>query len=136
MAREAKLAGLTQPALITIANDIIASQQTEIDRMLAWRKQWYGSGKREPEEAALEKLGLSPAEAGMEHGAMDLSTATDIDQAFAEMMIGHHQGAIRMARLAQRQAVHAEIKELAGDIIAAQQREIEVMQKHAQGMHH
>ena len=136
MARAAKQAGLTQPELITIANDIIASQQEEIDRMLSWRKQWFGSSKREPEEAALKALGLSPAEAGMEHGAMDLSAAADVDQAFAEMMIGHHQGAIRMARLAEKKAGRAALKELAGDIIAAQEREIGVMEKHAKGEHH
>jgi uncharacterized protein (DUF305 family) len=136
MARAAKQAGLAQPELITIADDIIVSQQKEIDRMRSWRKQWFGSSKGEPEEAALKALGLSPAEAGMEHGAMDLSAAADIDQAFAEMMIAHHQGAIRMARLAEEKARHAALKNLAGDIIAAQEREIGVMEKHAKGEHH
>jgi uncharacterized protein (DUF305 family) len=136
MAREAKQAGLSQPELNEIADDIVAGQQAEIDRMLSWRKQWFGSSEREPEEAALEVLGLEPAEAGMEHGGVDLSMADDVDQAFAEMMIGHHEGAIRMARLAQKRAGHAQVKDLAGDIISAQQREISVMERHAKGEHH
>jgi uncharacterized protein (DUF305 family) len=101
MAREALDAGLSQPELINIADNIIATQQSEIDQMLEWREQWFGSKEPGSEEGALETLGVSAAEAGMEHGAMDLSMAEDVDQAFAEMMIDHHEGAIRMARLAE-----------------------------------
>jgi uncharacterized protein (DUF305 family) len=52
---------------------------------------------------------------------MDLSTAGDVDQAFAAMMIGHHEGAVRIARLAEEKAGHDDIKQLAGEIIAAQE---------------
>jgi uncharacterized protein (DUF305 family) len=133
MAREAKQAGLTQPALIKIANDIIAGQQKEVGRLLNWRLQWFGSRDREPEEAAMKTLGVSAEEAGMaiDMSMMDMSMAADVDQAFAEMMINHHQGAIRMARLAQQKAGRAQLKELADGIIAAQQREIGVMRKYA-----
>jgi uncharacterized protein (DUF305 family) len=134
-AREAKAAGLTQPDLIEIADNIIASQQEEIDLMLGWREEWFGSSEVGPEEEALEVIGLSPAEAGMEHGAMDLTGADDVDQAFAEMMIGHHEGAIRIARLAEEEADHDEVEQLAGEIISAQQREIDVMKPHAEAEH-
>jgi uncharacterized protein (DUF305 family) len=135
MAQEALDAGLTQPELINIADAIVTAQQIEIDQMLAWRDQWYGSKEPGSEEAALETLGLSAGEAGMEHGAIDLSMAEDVDQAFAEMMVAHHEGAIRMARLAEEKAGHEEVKNLAGEIVAAQQREIDVMKEHAEGMH-
>jgi uncharacterized protein (DUF305 family) len=135
MAQEALDAGLTQPELINIADNIIATQQSEIDQMLDWREQWFGSNEPGSEEAALETLELSAAEAGMEHGGMDLSTAGDVDQAFAEMMIGHHEGAVRIARLAEEKAGHDEIKQLAGEIIAAQEGEIAIMKKHAAGEH-
>jgi uncharacterized protein (DUF305 family) len=135
MARGAKQAGLSQPELISIANDIVATQQVEIDQMLAWREQWFGSAEPGPQEAALETLGLTPVEAGMEHGDVDLASVDDVDQTFAGMMIGHHVGAIRMAELAETEADHDEMKELAGEIITAQQREIDVMEKHASGEH-
>lgn len=135
MAREAKEAGLSQSDLIEIADDIMATQQAEIDEMLEWREQWFGSNEPGPEEAALETLGLSAAEAGMDHGGMDLGSADDVDQAFAEMMIGHHEGAIRIARLAEQRADHEEIRTLAGDIIAAQQQEIDIMKEHAEAEH-
>jgi uncharacterized protein (DUF305 family) len=134
MARDAKQAGLTQPELVEIADDIIATQQQEIDQMLAWREEWFGSREREHAEQAVEALGLTMEEAGMTH-AGDLSTTDAVDQAFAGMMIGHHTGAIRMAELAEERAEHDEIKELAEDIIAAQQREIETLGKHAGEAH-
>jgi uncharacterized protein (DUF305 family) len=71
----------------------------------------------------------------MEEHATDLSTAHDVDQAFAEAMIAHHKGALRMARLAEVDADHEELTSLADDIIAAQEREIDVMQAHAMEMH-
>ena len=135
MAREAKEAGLNDPELVKIADNIIATQQAEIDQMLEWRERWFGSSKRESEAAALAVLGLSPAEAGMEHSAADVATADNVDQAFAGSMIGDHTGAIRMAELAREKADHEELKELAGDIIAAQQREIDIIQAYFQGAH-
>jgi uncharacterized protein (DUF305 family) len=135
MAGEAKQAGLAAPELVKIADDIIATQQDEIDRMLAWREQWFGSREREPAAAALEVLGLSAAEAGMEHGGIDFATVDEVDHTFAGMMIGHHTGAIRMAELATQRAGHDEIKTLAADIIAAQQREIDTLEAFFEGGH-
>lgn len=54
-------------------------------------------------------------------------TGDAFDQAFIEGMIPHHQGAIDMARAAQQSAKHQEIKDMAEDIISAQQREIDMM---------
>ncbi len=55
----------------------------------------------------------------MEHSATDLATADDVDQALAGMMIGHHMGAIRMAKLAEEKAGRDEVRQLAADIIKA-----------------
>lgn len=51
------------------------------------------------------------------------------DEAFIELMIDHHQGAIDMAKLAQQYAGHDEIKNLANDIITAQTSEIGQMRQ-------
>ncbi|MDB4978453.1 MAG: uncharacterized protein JWM56_639 [Candidatus Peribacteria bacterium] len=56
-------------------------------------------------------------------------TGNAFDKAFIDAMIVHHNGAIAMAKLAQRDAGHEEIKRLAGDIIAAQQKEINQMKE-------
>ena len=134
MARAARQAGVKQPELVTIADDIIVTQQAEIEQMLDWREQWFGSKQIEPQTAALEVLGLSAAAAGIEHSATALAAA-DVDQAFAGMMIGHHTGALRMAELATEKADHDEIRQLADNIITAQQHEIDILEKHALGRH-
>ena len=46
------------------------------------------------------------------------------DKAFIDAMVPHHQGAIEMARVAQGNAEHEEIKELSRNIISSQQAEI------------
>lgn len=55
-------------------------------------------------------------------------TGDDFDKAFISEMIIHHQGAIDMAKLAQANAKHDEVKNLANDILAAQSKEIDMMQ--------
>lgn len=133
MARAALTAGLSQPDLIKIANDIVATQQVEIDDMRAWRQTWFGSTVIDPRGPAV--LGLSMEERGMQHDA-DYAGVDDVDQAFASAMTDHHRGAIRMAELALEQGQHAEITELAKTIIAAQEREISIMEAHAGAMQH
>ena len=55
-------------------------------------------------------------------------TGDDFDKAFLSEMIMHHQGAINMANLAKTNAKHAEIKNMASDIVTAQSQEIDKMQ--------
>ena len=135
MAEAAKARGLTQPDLNRIASDIISSQQREIDQMLAWREQWFGSRKLGP--VLPEVRGVPESELGMEHGSADeVAGAEDVDATFAQMMIPHHEGAIAMAEAARQRGQHEEVKELAAAIIEAQEREIGIMEKHASGGHH
>ncbi|MBC8125085.1 MAG: DUF305 domain-containing protein [Candidatus Kapabacteria bacterium] len=53
----------------------------------------------------------------------------EYDHRFINMMITHHQGALMMARDAQQKARHPELKRLADEIIAAQQKEIALLEE-------
>jgi uncharacterized protein (DUF305 family) len=57
------------------------------------------------------------------------------DAAFITDMTAHHQGAIAMARVAQKRAEHPEIRRLADDIVTAQKGEISVMSNIRSDMH-
>lgn len=46
------------------------------------------------------------------------------DKSFLANMIAHHQGAVDMAKLAQENAGHAELKSMADDIVNTQEKEI------------
>ncbi len=66
---------------------------------------------------------------GMDH-AMDLGPAdASYDLRFIDGMIVHHQGAVVMAQDAQEKSQRPEIKELADEIIKAQNQEIAQMQQ-------
>ena len=135
MAKAANSRGLSEPELEEIANDIISSQQREIDQMLDWREQWFGSRTLGP--VLPEVLGVPEGELGMEHGSADeVADAEDVDATFAEMMIPHHQGAIAMAEQAAERGQHEEVRDLAAAIIAAQTREIGILEKHASALDH
>jgi len=54
-------------------------------------------------------------------------TGETYDRSFIANMIAHHQGAVDMAKLAQKNAKHQELKDMANDIISAQEKETSEM---------
>lgn len=61
--------------------------------------------------------------------ALKSKSGDDFDKEFTRLMIEHHQGAIDMANLAEVNAKHKEIKDLATNIISAQAAEINMMKE-------
>lgn len=61
--------------------------------------------------------------------AMMGKTGDEFDQAFMSTMMVHHQGAIDMAKQAETNAKHDEIKGMARDIIDAQTKEMNMMRQ-------
>jgi len=57
-----------------------------------------------------------------------MSKANEVDRAFIEMMVPHHQSANEMAEMALQKAQSPEVKKLAQTIIRDQSREIQQMQ--------
>lgn len=53
----------------------------------------------------------------------------DPDTAFAKAMLGHHRGAVEMAKIQLKHGTDEEMRQLAQDIIDGQQTEIEHMQQ-------
>lgn len=126
-----------RPELRTLAGEIIAAQEGEIAELKSWRKAWFGSDETPPMDAmplvpGMEMPGMEMPGMG---GTMDMTaeidelrTADPFDEAFMESMIEHHKSAIAAAEIVQDQAGRAEVRELAAEIIAAQQREIDQME--------
>jgi len=110
-----------------LATRIKAAQDPEIQMMNGWISSW----------------GEKPSSGGMDHSAMgsDMGMMTDaqmsdlratsgpaFDRLFLSMMVGHHQGAVTMARTQLDKGKYQPAKQLAQSIITAQEKEIAEMQ--------
>ena len=109
-----------RPELRGLAEDIIASQNKEIATMRAAVEGPLGGV--EP-----ESMGMSMEEMGMDMDHNMLRGANPFDVAFIDMMIPHHEGAIRMAQVELLRGENPDMQALAREIIAAQEREIAQM---------
>lgn len=61
--------------------------------------------------------------------ALHNKSGDEFDKVFLQEMISHHQGAIDMAKMVEKQAEHQELKDMAEKIISAQTNEIEQMKQ-------
>lgn len=125
-----------------LSQQIISSQSAEIAQMQAWRDEWYPGVPQLTEtqamamfdQAAAANPGMAgvPGSSEMMMGAHDMTALCDatpgeFDLAFIDGMIPHHAGAILMAQAALQYSSHQAIKDLATQIISAQQSEIDGM---------
>ena len=108
---------LEHPELKELCTDIVEAQEAESGEMQAWLGAWYGVSY-EPEMKTgdmkmMEKL------AALEGEGFEVE--------FMQMMIKHHQKAIREGEQCVKRAYHAELGVLCGNIITAQTAEIALM---------
>jgi uncharacterized protein (DUF305 family) len=72
-------------------------------------------------------LGLDEHMMGMDSDASALEQVRPFDRAFIDMMVPHHRGAIRMARVELDKGEDPRLRRLARDIIDSQSAEVEQM---------
>jgi uncharacterized protein (DUF305 family) len=104
-----------------LADAIVRTQNAEIEQLTALDQHLKDAGV-EPGD-----LGVAEHEMGMDGDASMLEDAKPFDREFIDMMIPHHQGAIRMARVELAEGENRELKALAEAIVDAQTKEIDEM---------
>lgn len=118
---EAAKTNASREQITDLAAAIITTQKAEIAQMQAAEQRLADAGVDQRD------LGMTDAEMGMDMNMDMLDSADGFDRMFIDMMIPHHQGAIRMARMELADGQDPELRELAETIIAAQAKEIEQM---------
>ncbi|AQT78156.1 DUF305 domain-containing protein [Mycolicibacterium litorale] len=118
----------SNPAVVDLAAKIAAEQQPEINTMKALLLQWDVDPN-----AAADHGGHGMGMAGMVDDAtmtrLDSLKGPDFDTLWLQSMIGHHQGAIEMAKAEVANGQSADMTTLAKSIITAQQAEIDQMKQ-------
>ena len=118
MMAEMCLEKATHAELRALCENIRTAQMAEIEQMQSWLQDWYGIS-HEPE--------MKPGDEKMMDRLASLS-GPEFEIEFMEMMIKHHEKAIKEARQCLDKAVHAELRTLCQNIITTQSAEIAQMQ--------
>lgn len=130
MAEEARLKSM-RSEILELADAIIVAQAEEIELMNRWKNDWYPQAGSEPiayDPASGTSIPMTPAQIAAMKMSGDLGEKdAEFDLRFILAMVPHHQGAIEMANDALTKSQRTEIRDLADDIIAAQQSEIALM---------
>lgn len=115
-------------AVKQLADTIEAAQGPEIDTMTGWLEDW---GHEAPSSDSMDGMDSGGDMSGMmsdaDMASLGTATGATFDQAFLEMMIEHHAGAIEMAKTEQQEGKNAEATALAEQIEADQVAEIAEM---------
>jgi uncharacterized protein (DUF305 family) len=104
-----------------LADEIANAQNAEIAKLTALERRLKDAG------VEVGDLGVAEHGMGMGDDASMLEDAKPLDREFIDMMIPHHQGAIRMARAELEKGQNRELKALAEAIVDAQAQEIDEM---------
>ena len=107
--------------LLQLAENVISTQQAEIEELRAIKEQEFGTSEV-PMQMGPEEMEMM----GMEDPA-ELANQRPFDEAFINAMIPHHESAIEMAQIALAESAKPTIRDLAGRIVEDQTREIEQM---------
>jgi uncharacterized protein (DUF305 family) len=114
--------------VVALAERIAAAQDPEIDLMTGWLAAWGQPLQMDTSDGhdMSEMTGMMSAE---DMDALASATATDFDDMWLTMMVEHHDGAIEMATAVHAEGSSPEVASLAGQIIAAQQAEVDEMRQ-------
>ena len=104
-----------------LSQNIIDSQRAEIEKFGRIREGLDGPSMKMSEE--------DMSMMGMMDDPQQLASEDPFDKAFIDNMIPHHRSAIAMAEVAVKESENPEIREIANDIVSAQEREIGQMKQ-------
>jgi uncharacterized protein (DUF305 family) len=110
--------------IVQLSENIVSTQRAEIEELKSIKKEEFGTSRVPMEMSPQQMRGM-----GVMMDPQELANREPFDKAFIDAMIPHHQSAIEMAEVASEKSKNPQIRELAENIISAQQMEIEQMKQ-------
>jgi uncharacterized protein (DUF305 family) len=104
-----------------LAEDIVRTQEAEIERLRSIKEEAFGTSEvpMEMDSEEMEMMGMTDPQ--------ELAGERPFDRAFIDAMIPHHESAIDMANVALQESDNPDIRQIAEAIVDAQKREIAQM---------
>ena len=104
-----------------LAENIVSTQEAEIEELRSIKREAFGTSKipAEMDMGPMDGMGM------MNPG--QLANERPFDRAFIDAMIPHHESAVEMAGVAREKSDNPRVRELAQEIVGAQEREISRM---------
>ncbi|MGH3451183.1 MAG: DUF305 domain-containing protein [Haloechinothrix sp.] len=119
--------------VVKLAEEIEHAQDPEIQTMTGWLEQWGAPAPTTGMDGGMDHGGMDGEMPGMmspeDMEKLEQAKDAEFDRMWMQMMIEHHRGAIDMAETELKQGSNTEAKQLAQQIIDAQQAEITTMNR-------
>ncbi|GAA0209529.1 DUF305 domain-containing protein [Saccharothrix mutabilis subsp. mutabilis] len=113
-----------------LASRIHDTQGPEIGAMEQWQRQYgekapaHGHSGKMPDVDHASMPGMATGE---QLDALKNARGADFDRLFLQLMIAHHEGALKMALDLLKAGVDPRVQEMANDVLVSQQDEIDTM---------
>ncbi|MDP1877475.1 MAG: DUF305 domain-containing protein [Actinomycetota bacterium] len=122
----------TSPDVLSLAGQIKAAQDPEIQQMRGWLAAWGAPEQMDGgDHGDMDMGGMSASGMMTDEDMNSLMNASgeEFDRMWLQMMITHHQGAIQMAEQVIADSTNTDVTALANAVVAGQTAEIDAMQQ-------
>lgn len=134
MTKNYLLYGGENKKLKKLANEIIEEQQEEVEEMRSLVQEIRKSGITDKEKERGYLKSYNKMMSAHQHIGHETGTASNVEEAYIDGMVLHHQMAADMAGSILEFSDHEEIRDIAEDIIELQKEEISQMEEISRNM--
>lgn len=128
------LTNTKNPDVLALANKIKAAQSPEIIKLSGWLREWgqsvpsTASGSMDHDMSGTPGMMMDGMMSQADMDRLETSTGTEFDRLWIELMIQHHEGAVKMSKTEVAGGKNPDAISLAQVIISSQQAEITTME--------
>jgi uncharacterized protein (DUF305 family) len=128
------LTNTTNPDVLTLANKIKTAQSPEIEKLSGWLREWgqtvpsIAPGSMDHDMSGMGGMMMDGMMSQADMDRLETSTGTEFDRLWLELMIQHHEGAVKMSKSEVAGGKNSDAIALAEAIISSQQTEITTME--------